>query len=104
MHVVLNWYWVDILIKVTAKIRQVNKIDLVCNHFKHPESLLITNRKPPILSLYTFKPVFRTTLKTPWGKLEILLGMKLTSDITLPLRLEVNNDISIYFFYHRCGQ
>ena len=43
VHVVLNWYWVHTLIKVTAKIKLVHKIDLVCDHLKHPKRLLITN-------------------------------------------------------------
>ena len=41
MHVVLNWYWVHTLIKVTAKIKLVHKIDLFRDHLKHPKRLLI---------------------------------------------------------------
>ena len=48
-------------------------IGLVCDYLKHPKRLLITNRESP-----------ETTLETPWGKLQILLGMKLTTDVTLP--------------------
>ena len=103
MHVVLNWYLVHTLIKVRAKIKLVLKIDLVCDHLKHLKRLRITNRKSPDLSLYTFKSACRTTLETPKGKLQILFGMKLTIDITLPFLLEVNKDISIYVSCHRCG-
>ena len=48
-------------------------IGLVCDYFKQPKRLLITKREFP-----------ETTLETPWGKLQILLGMKLTTDVTLP--------------------
>ena len=85
------------LIKVTAKIKLVLKRDLFYDHLKYPKRLLITNRESPDLSLHTFKSVYRTTLETPWDKLQILPGMKLTTDVTLPLLLEVNNDISIFF-------
>ena len=51
--------------KITGKIKLVHKIDLVCDHLKHPKRLLITNRESPELSLYTFKSVCRTTLETP---------------------------------------
>ena len=77
--------------------------DLVCDHLKYPKRLLMTNQESPELFLYTFKSVCRTTLETPWGKLHVLLGMKLITDVTLPFLLEVNNDIFIYFLYHRCG-
>ena len=50
--------------KITGKIKLVHKIDLVCDHLKHPKRL-ITNRESPELSLYTFKSVCRTTLETP---------------------------------------
>ena len=65
MHVVLNWYWVHTLTKVTMKIKLVHEVDLVCDHLKHTNRLLVTNRESPELSLYTFKRVCRTTLETP---------------------------------------
>ena len=75
------WHWAHTFIKVTGKIKLVHEIDLVCDCLKHPKRLLITNRESPELSLYTFKSVCRTTLETPWGKLHILLGMKLITDV-----------------------
>ena len=53
--------------------------------------------------LYTFKPVCRTTFKTPWGKLQNLLEMNLTTDITLLFPSAVNNDIFVYLSCYRCG-
>ena len=49
------------------------------------------NWESPELSVHTFKSVCRTTLEASWGKLQILLGMKLTTDVTLPILLEKNN-------------
>ena len=60
-----------------------------------PKRLLITIQESPELSIYTFKSVCRTTLETPWDKLQILFEMKLTTDVSLPFLLEVNNNISI---------
>ena len=45
------------------------------------------------LSLYAFKPVGRIIFETPWGKLQNLLVMKLTADVTLIFLSGVNNDI-----------
>ena len=45
------------------------------------------------LSLYRYKQVCRTNLETLWSKLWNLLRMKLTTDVTLPFLVEVNNDI-----------
>ena len=53
------------------------------------------------LFLYTFKPVCRTTFKTPWGKLQNLLGMKLTTNVTLLFLSEANN-IYLFILCHRC--
>ena len=39
------------------------------------------------LSVYTVKPVCRSTFETPWDKLPNLLGMKLTTDVTLIVTL-----------------
>ena len=80
----------------------VHEIDLVCDHIKHSKTFLITNRESSDLSLCTFKSVCRTTLDTPWSKLQILLGIKLATDVTLPSFLKVNNDIFIYFLCHGC--
>ena len=55
------------------------------------------------ISQYTFKPVCRTTLETPWDKLQNLLGTKLTTDITLLFFPVEDNDIFVYFLCHRCG-
>ena len=49
------------LIKVKGKIKFVYEIDLVCDHLLHNKKLFVTNRGPPELSLYIFKPVCRTT-------------------------------------------
>ena len=103
MHVVSNWYLVHTLIKATRKIKFVHEVSLVCDHLKHTKRLLVRNRAPE-LSLYTFKPVCGTTLENPWGKPRNLLRMKLTTDVTSPFLLEVNNDIFFYFLCRRCGQ
>ena len=43
----------------------------------------------------------RNTFETPWGKLRNLLGMKLTTNVTLLLLSAVDNDIFVYFFCHK---
>ena len=103
MHVILNWYWVYTLIRVTANIKLVLKKYPICDHLKRHKGLLITNRESPGLSLYTVNSVCRTTLETPLGNIQMLLVMKLTNDVTLPFLLEVNNDISVYFLCHSGG-
>ena len=57
--------WGHIFTKVTGKIKMVHEIDLACDHLKHPERLLSTNRESPELSLYTLKSVCRPILETP---------------------------------------
>ena len=84
VHVALSWYWVYTLIRVTGKIKLVHEIDHVCDYLKHRKRFLITSRESPDPYLCTFKSVYRTTLETPWGKLQILLYMKLTTGVTLP--------------------
>ena len=91
------------LIKVIEKIKLLHKKDLVCDNLKHPKGLLIANWETLDLSLYTFKSVCRITLETPLGMLQMILGIKLTNDVTLSLLLEVNNDISVYFLCHSGG-
>ena len=81
----------------------MHEIDLACHYLLHVKRLLVTNREPPELSLYTFKPVRRTTFKTPWGKLPNLLGMKLTTDATLLFLSVVNNDIFVSFLCYGGG-
>ena len=99
LHVILNRYWAHTLIKVTGKIKLVHEIDLVCDHLKNTKRKLFTNLESPELSLYAFKPVCRTIFETLWGKLQNLLGMKLTTGVTLLLLSAVDND---FFSYHRC--
>ena len=59
--------------------------------------MLVTNQESSELFLYTFKPVCRTSSEAPRGKLPNLLGMKLTTNVTL-LFLSVNNDTFVYFY------
>ena len=64
-------FWISIghaFIEVKREIKLVHEIDLVCDYFYHTNRLLITNGEPPELSLSTFKPVWRITFETPWGK------------------------------------
>ena len=61
--------------------------------------MLVTNQKRPGLFLYTFKQVCRTTFKTLGGKLQNLLGIKLTNDETLMFLSAVSNDIFAYFLF-----
>ena len=79
-------FWIGIghtLIKVTENIKLVYEVDLVCDHLWHTNRLLATNWEALELSLYTFKPVCKTTFETYWGKRQNLLGMKLKTDVTL---------------------
>ena len=57
----------------------------------------------PSLYIYTFKPVCTTSFGTYWGKLQNLLGMKLTTDATSLFFSAVNNGVFVYFLCHRCG-
>ena len=100
LHVVLNSYWGHTLIKVIGKIKLVHEINLVCDHLKNMKIKLVTNLEPPELSLYAFKPVWITIFETLWGKLQNLLGMKLTTGVTLLLLSAVDNDF--FFLCHRC--
>ena len=72
----------------------VHEVDLVCDYITPRD--WVTNWESPELSLYTFKPMYRTTFKTPWGKLPNLLGMKLTTDEILQFLPSVNV-IFVYF-------
>ena len=72
----------------------VHEVDLVCDYITPRD--WVANWESPELSLYTFKPVYRTTFKTPWGKLPSLLGMKLTTDEILQFLPSVNV-IFVYF-------
>ena len=54
------------------------------------------NQESLEFSLYTFKPVWETTFETLWGKLQILLEMKLTTDVTV-LFLSAANNVFVYF-------
>ena len=40
----------------------------------------------------------RITFETPWGKLQNLFGMKLTTDVTLVFLSVVDNGIFVLFF------
>ena len=52
MDVVLNWYWVQNLIKVTRKIKLMHETDLVFDHLWHNNKLLVINGDSPELSQY----------------------------------------------------
>ena len=99
LHVTLNRYWAHTLIKVTEKAPLVHEIDVVCDHLKNTKRKLVTSLESPELSLYAFKSVCWTILETLWGKLQNLLGVKLTSGVTLLLLSAVDND----FFFHITG-
>ena len=43
----------------------------------------VSNKLKTSWALGTFKPMYRTTFKTPRGKLQILLKMELVTDVTL---------------------
>ena len=81
------------MVNVTKKIKLFHEVDLVFDHSEHTKKLLVTKRESPEVSLYAFKPVCRTTFETPLGKLRNLLGMKLTTDVTLLFRSAVDNGI-----------
>ena len=95
LHVILNRYWANTLIKITRKVKLVYEIDLVCDHLRNTKRKLVTNLESPELSLYAFKSVCRTVLEIFWGKLQNLLGIKLTTGVTLLLLAVVDND---FFF------
>ena len=106
VHVVLNWYWTHTLIKVTEKIKLVHEMDLVCDLV----ILFITHQESVSFKLwiywaffYTFKPACRTTFETLWERLQNLLGMKLTTDVTLLCLSALDNDIFVYFLCHKYG-
>ena len=99
--VIFNRYWAHTLIKVTGRINLVYEIDLICDHLNNTKRKLVTNLESPELSLYAFKPVCRTILETLWGKLQNLLGMKLTTGLTLLLLSAADNDF--FFFFHVTG-
>ena len=74
------------MIKVTEKMKLVDEIDLVCDLM----ILLIAHHKNVSFKLriylyffYTFKPVFRSTFETLCERIQNILGMKLTTDVTL---------------------
>ena len=73
----------------------VHELDLVCDYIAPRD--WVTNREPPELYLYTFKPVWKTTFKNPWDKLPNLLGMKLTTDVILLFLPSVNDGVFVYF-------
>ena len=95
LHVILNRYWANTLIKITRKVKLVYEIDLVCDHLRNTKRKLVTNLESPELSLYAFKSVCRTVLEIFWGKLQNLLGIKLTTGVTLLLLAVVDNN---FFF------
>ena len=84
VHLVLNWYCAHTLMKVTEKFKLVHEIDLFCDlvilFIAHQESVSYKLRIYQVF--YTFKPVCRTTFETLWERLQNLLGMKLTTDVT----------------------
>ena len=97
MNVDLNWYWAHTLMKLTGKIELVHEIDLVSDHLKDTNRLLVRNQESTELTLCTFKRVCRATSQKASGKLPHLLGMTLTTDITWLFLSAVNTDISVYF-------
>ena len=61
--------------------------------------MLVINQESLEFFLYTFKTMCRTTFETHWGKVQHLLGMKLTTDATLLFLSAVNNIYLIFFFF-----
>ena len=101
VHVVLNWYWVHTSIKITEKMKLVHEIDPVCDLV----IFFIAHHKSVVFKLgiywaffYIFKPVCRTNFKTLCERLQNLLGMKLTTDVTLLYLSVLDNDIFVYFY------
>ena len=101
VHVVLNWYWARTFIKVTEKIKLVHEIDLVCDlvilFIAHHKSVSFKLRIY-LVFFYTFKPVCRTTFETLCERLQSLLVMKLTTDVTLLYLSALDNYIFVYFY------
>ena len=79
-----------------GKINLVSEIDLVYDQLLHAEKLLVTNRKPSQLFVYTFKPVCRYTFKHLEANFRNLLRIELTNDLTLPILSLVNNDLCFF--------
>ena len=105
IHQQCMWFWIDIehiLMKITGKIKLVHELDLVYHHLYHTNRFLVTNQEPTELCIYTIKPVSRTSFETSWGKLQNLLGMKLTNDIILLLLSVVDDFIFVHFLRHTC--
>ena len=73
----------------------MDAVHLVCDYITLRD--WVTNQEPPELSLYTFKPVWRTTHKTPCNKLQNKLGMKLTTDVILMFLPSMNDGVFAYF-------
>ena len=73
------------------------KYVLFVNILYNTKRKLVTNLESPKLSLYAFKAVCRAVFETLWGKLQNLLGMKLTAGITLLLLSAVVNNMYIFF-------
>ena len=65
--------------------------------------VLVANWESPELSVYTFKSVYRSTFETLWERLQNLLGMKLTTDVTLLCLSVVDGDTFVYFLCHKYG-
>ena len=92
-------FWIGIghtLINVMERENQIGPWSRSCLWLYHTKDW-VTNQEPPELPLYTFKPVWRTTFKTPWDKLPNLIGMKLTTDVILLFLPSVNDDVFVYF-------
>ena len=75
--------------------------DLVILFIAHQESVSYKLRIYWVF--YTFKLVCRTTFETLWERLQNLLGMKLTTDVTLLCLSALYNDIFVYFLCHKYG-
>ena len=73
----------------------VHEVDLVFDYITPKDR--VKNQEPLELSLYTFKPVWRTTFKTPCNKLQNKLGMKLTTDVILMFLPSMNDGVFAYF-------
>ena len=81
------------LINVMERKNQVGAWSRSCLWLYHIKRLSYK----PRTSWATFKPVWRTTFKSPWGKLPNLLGMKLTTDVILLFLPSVNDGVFVYF-------
>ena len=95
LHMVFSRYWAHKKSYRESKIGASNR-SFLWPFIKHQEKISYKPRIFWALS-YAFKTVYRTISETLWDKLQNLLAMKLTTDVTLLLLSAVDNDIFIFF-------